>query len=114
MPEKRTHILTVSVEDYFHVGALASRVQRKHWDRLQPRLDRNIKATLELLRLGEAKATFFVLGCIAKQQPAIVHQIVEAGHEIASSGYWPRGLSEMVPEEFREDLGKAKEALEGN
>ena len=93
---QKAHILTVSVEDYFHVGALASHVRPKHWDRLQPRLEHNIEATLELLASGDVKATFFVLGCIAEQQPHIVAQIVDAGHEVLRVGHRVRDAGQIV------------------
>src|SRR5436190_23366795 len=88
-------ILTVNVEDYFHVWALrgSDAVVRKHWDRLEPRLETSLDAVLDLFSKYDAKATFFVFGCIADRQPQIVERIVRRGHEIASRGYWPRSLS---------------------
>jgi len=106
------HILTVSFEDYFHVGAFEGAVRRKHWDRFESRLERNTSEILDLLAKYEIRATFFVLGWIAEKQPEIVTRIAAAGHEIASSGYWPRGLRGMVPDEFRTDLKRSKEVLE--
>jgi polysaccharide deacetylase family protein (PEP-CTERM system associated) len=108
----KKHILTVSVEDYFHVGAFEGAVRRKHWDRFESRLERNVKEVLELLDRFNTKATFFVLGWVAERQPEIVAQIATHGHEIASSAYWPRGLRGMVREEFREDLLRSKEVIE--
>ena len=107
-------ILTVNVEDYFHVWALrgSNAVLRKHWDRLDPRLDASLRAVLELLERYGARATFFVFGCIADRQPQIVESIMARGHEIASRGYWPRSLKGFEPSEFVDDLGRAKEALE--
>jgi polysaccharide deacetylase family protein (PEP-CTERM system associated) len=107
-------ILTVNVEDYFHVWALrgSDAVLRKHWDRLDPRLEASLDAVLELLERHDAKATFFVFGCIADRQPHIIESIVSRGHEIASRGYWPRSLAGLGPTEFVDDLGRAKEALE--
>ena len=107
-------ILTVNVEDYFHVWALrgSNAVLRKHWDRLDPRLDASLRAVLELLERHGARATFFVFGCIADRQPQIVESIMARGHEIASRGYWPRSLKGFEPSEFVDDLGRAKEALE--
>jgi polysaccharide deacetylase family protein (PEP-CTERM system associated) len=107
-------ILTVNVEDYFHVWALrgSNAVLRKHWDRLDPRLDASLRAVLELLERHGARATFFVFGCIADRQPQIIESIVARGHEIASRGYWPRSLKGIEPTEFVDDLGRAKEALE--
>src|SRR5262249_37990379 len=107
-------ILTVNVEDYFHVWALrgSNAVLRKHWDRLAPRLDASLQSVLDLLDRYDARATFFVFGCIADRQPQIIESIASHGHEIASRGYWPRNLTGVEPQEFVDDLGKAKEALE--
>jgi len=82
-------ILTVNVEDYFHVWALrgSDAVLRKHWDRLEPRLDTSLDAVLDLFSRYDAKATFFVFGCIADRQPELIDKIVSRGHEIASRGY---------------------------
>jgi polysaccharide deacetylase family protein (PEP-CTERM system associated) len=107
-------ILTVNVEDYFHVWAIRSSdaVRRKHWDRLDPRLDASLTTTLRLLATHGAKATFFVFGCIADSSPELIERIVAGGHEVASRGYLPRGLETLERSEFVDDLGRAKLALE--
>ncbi len=106
------HLLTICVEDYFHVAALRGAVRRKHWDRLDPRLERNLDSVLDLLDRHGAQATFFVFGCIAEQQPELVARIVRHGHEVASRGFWPRALAGLTPDELRADARRAKEALE--
>lgn len=111
----RTHILTVSVEDYFHGASLDGVVARKHWTRIESRLEKSLREVLDLLAGHQVTATFFVLGWIAERQPEIVRMIRDRGHEIASRGYWPRGgVKGMLPhpEELREELQRAKEALE--
>jgi polysaccharide deacetylase family protein (PEP-CTERM system associated) len=110
----RPQILTVNVEDYFHVWAIrnSDAVRRKHWDRLDPRLSSSLGTMLQLLRTHEAKATFFVFGCIADSNPDIVHAIMADGHEVASRGYWPRSLDGLSQQEFIDDLGRTKLALE--
>ena len=85
----KTHVLTVNVEDYFHVGAFEGTVLRKHWTRFPSRLEKNVQQVLELLDRHRAKATFFVLGWIADRQPSVITDIVSAGHEVASRGFWP-------------------------
>jgi polysaccharide deacetylase family protein (PEP-CTERM system associated) len=106
------HVLTIAVEDYFHVAALRGAVRDAHWSRLEPRLERNLDATLELLARHSASATFFVFGRIAETQPELVRRIAEAGHEVASRGYWPGATAGMSQAEFLEDLHRAKKALE--
>jgi polysaccharide deacetylase family protein (PEP-CTERM system associated) len=112
---KHPHILTVSVEDYFHGASLDGVVARKHWTRIESRLEKSLKEVLDLLAAHQVTATFFVLGWIAERQPEVVRMIRDAGHEIASRGYWPRGgVKGMLPhpQELREELQRAKEALE--
>lgn len=114
-PNPRTHILTVSVEDYFHGASLDGVVARKHWTRIESRLEKSLREVLDLLAGHQVTATFFVLGWIAERQPEIVRMIRDRGHEIASRGYWPRGgVKGMLPhpQELREELQRAKEALE--
>jgi polysaccharide deacetylase family protein (PEP-CTERM system associated) len=113
-PTARRQILTINVEDYFHVWALrdSNAVRRKHWDRLDPRLDASLGALLDLLRAHGAKGTFFVFGCIADSQPHLVELILRDGHEVASRGYFPRMLEGLSRQEFADDLGLAKRALE--
>jgi polysaccharide deacetylase family protein (PEP-CTERM system associated) len=108
----RAHVLTVSLEEYFHGGALAKVVRRKHWDRFEPRLDRSVDQLLSALDVNSARATFFVLGLLAERNPALVRRIVGAGHEIASRGFWPRGIADMQVEEFVEDLDRTALAIQ--
>ncbi|MCC7177986.1 MAG: glycosyltransferase [Acidobacteria bacterium] len=107
----RTHILTVSVEEYYHAGALRGAVRRKHWDRFESRLDRNIDDVLGLLQPHGHTATFFVLGCVAERQPELVARIAREGHEIGCCNFWPRGPAGMLPDEFREDVRRSRDAL---
>lgn len=108
------HILTVAVEDYYHTAALRRAVQPKHWERLELRLDKTLAEVLDLLDSFGAKATFFVFGWIADQNPEFVRMIVARGHEVASRGYSPRARArdDLTREEFLEDLHRAKSALE--
>jgi polysaccharide deacetylase family protein (PEP-CTERM system associated) len=109
---ERTHILTVSVEEYYHHGAFSTALHGKHWERLESRLERNVEDVLELFSRFAVKATFFVHGCSAERHPELVSRIVGAGHEVASRGYWPRGVSGLDREEFRSDLRRTRKVLE--
>jgi polysaccharide deacetylase family protein (PEP-CTERM system associated) len=106
------HILTVAVEEYFHVAALRGAVRQEHWSRLEPRLAQGLDQVLELLARFSATATFFVFGRIAETQPELVRRVIDAGHEVASRAYWPRATSGMSRQDFLEDLRRARRALE--
>ena len=111
-PQKKTHLLTVLVEDYFHVGAFENLIRERNWSRFEPRFEKNTLKTLDLLDEFDAKATFFVLGWIAEQNPRIVREIVARGHELASRGFYHRSLKNLTVEEFREDIRRTNAVLE--
>jgi polysaccharide deacetylase family protein (PEP-CTERM system associated) len=104
--------LTVDVEDYFQVSAFAPHVPRCAWESMPCRVERNVDLSLQILREGGARATFFTLGWIAERYPQVVRSIVAEGHEVASHGYAHSRASEQTPEQFRADIQLAKVVLE--
>src|SRR3954451_11185871 len=106
------HLLTIMVEDYFHVGAFENLIQQRNWSNFEPRYRQNTIKALELLDRYNTKATFFVLGWIAEQDPQLLYEIASRGHEIASRGYYHRGLRNLTDEEFREDLRRTSRVIE--
>ncbi len=111
-PPNKKNLLTVLVEDYFHVGAFENLIQQRNWSRFEPRYEQNTRKTLDLLDELDTKATFFVLGWIAEQNPKLIREIVARGHEVASRGFYHRSLKNLTNEEFREDLRRTNRALE--
>jgi polysaccharide deacetylase family protein (PEP-CTERM system associated) len=105
-------ILTVDVEDYFHVEAFADRISRESWGRFSPRVRPNTERILRILAESGCRGTFFVLGWVAERDPRLVRQIADAGHEIACHSHLHRRVSTLTPEEFREDLRRARSAIE--
>jgi len=112
LPPNKKHLLTVLVEDYFHVGAFENLIRQRNWSNFEARYEKNTHKTLDLLDEFKTKATFFVLGWIAEQNPKLVREIVSRGHEVASRGFYHRSLSQLTPEEFRADLQKTNQILE--
>lgn len=105
-------MLTILVEDYFHVGAFENLIQQRNWSNFETRYERNTFKTLDLLDEFQTKGTFFVLGWIAEQNPSLIREIASRGHEIASRGFYHRSLRNLTPEEFREDLRRTSRTLE--
>jgi polysaccharide deacetylase family protein (PEP-CTERM system associated) len=104
--------MTIDVEDYFQVSAFEDRVCRTKWDTFESRVCRNTERLLEIFGAAGVQATFFVLGWVAERFPDLVRQIRLGGHEIASHGYAHRLVYSTTPDEFRDDLRRAKAALE--
>lgn len=111
MPEL-CNALTVDVEDYFQVSALAPHIPRTDWERMPCRVERNVERILELLEETDSQATFFVLGWIGERYPHVVRGIAAAGHEVASHGYGHQRATDQRPEEFLDDIRRAKVLLE--
>lgn len=111
-PQQKKHLLTVLVEDYFHVGAFENLIQQRNWSRFETRYEQNTLKTLDLLDELDTKATFFVLGWIGEQNPKIIREIVSRGHEVASRGFYHRSLKNLTADEFREDLRRTNRVLE--
>ncbi len=104
--------MSIDVEDYFQVSAFAPHIRREDWDSLPCRVERNVDVILGLLDETHAKATFFTLGWIAERYPQVVRRIVDGGHELASHGYGHQRASDLTPEQFRDDITRAKRILE--
>ena len=104
--------MSVDVEDYFQVAALAAAYPRECWDEQPQRVGRNTHRVLDLFARHGVKATFFTLGWVAERHPELVRRIVDEGHELASHGYDHRRVTELDAASFREDLARAKGLLE--
>jgi polysaccharide deacetylase family protein (PEP-CTERM system associated) len=106
-------VLSFDVEEHHRIEAAAGltlgpRLQELYSQRVGP-------TTQELLaRLAEqeARATFFIVGTIAQQDPALVRAIHDAGHEVASHGWDHQRIHNLTPAAFREDVRRSKGTLE--
>ncbi|MDR3587961.1 MAG: polysaccharide deacetylase family protein [Desulfosporosinus sp.] len=57
------------------------------------------EAILDILKQKQVKATFFVIGAKASQNPLILRRMVTEGHEIGNHGYTHNyGIREMTGE----------------
>ncbi|WP_420388929.1 XrtA system polysaccharide deacetylase [Marinobacter sp.] len=104
--------LTIDVEDYFQVAALAEAVDREDWHSMEYRVEANTHRLLELLERHDTRATFFTLGWVAEKSPGLVRDIQRAGHEVASHGYSHQLIYNQTPEVFREETRRSKKILE--
>jgi polysaccharide deacetylase family protein (PEP-CTERM system associated) len=101
------NILTVDVEDWFHICGVDELIPEASWPQLESRVTMNTLKILDLLSPKNAKATFFVLGFVAQRHPDLIRTIQRAGHEIATHGYAHRRVYTMTPDTFRQDLIRA-------
>lgn len=66
---------------------------------------------LGVLKKYDIKATFFVLGSKAEQNPEMLKKIIKAGHEVASHSYDHPDLTKLSPAEVKQQLDRTDEAI---
>src|SRR3712207_5720538 len=103
--------LTIDVEDYFQVSAMAPYINRSEWDQRDCRVERNIDRILCMLGEHGARATFFTLAWIAQRYPQLLRRIVESGHELASHGFEHERVNKQDERTFLRDITDAKRVL---
>jgi polysaccharide deacetylase family protein (PEP-CTERM system associated) len=95
------HALTIDVEDWYHPELVRSHIDPAN---VKGRVSQAIPLILDLLRRHRVKATFFVLGEVARRFPEVVRQIDREGHELGCHGMSHRTLGDLGKEDFRKEL----------
>ena len=106
------NVLTIDVEDYFHVAALAKSINRKNWDTIESRVTSNVHRLLDLFDEHNVKATHFVLGWVAERFPELIKEIDHRGHEVASHGYSHQLIYNQTPKIFENETRNSKSLIE--
>lgn len=96
------HAFTIDVEDWYH-GA-SDEVIRASGER---RLCYGLGKLLDILAEFQVKATFFWLGIAASENPHLVKQVANAGHEIACHGWLHEPVYNMSPQRFKAETQHA-------
>jgi polysaccharide deacetylase family protein (PEP-CTERM system associated) len=105
-------LLSVDVEDYYHVEAFADCIPSTSWPGFPVRVAANTDRVLRLLDEYRCRATFFILGWVAERHPKLVREISDNGHEVACHSYSHRRVTSLTPTEFRADLRRARAVIE--
>jgi len=106
-------VLTIDAEDWFHVCGDGYYSDPRRWDGFAPRIEATLGGLFDALARGGHRATVFFLGWIARRHPGLVREALSRGHEIGVHGDLHLRADEMTGAEFREDLRRAREAIEG-
>ncbi len=101
--------LTIDIEDYWSVFS-------RDWLHIDAEpsdaVIRNTEWFLETLSQHNVKATFFILGEVAKKFPSLIKKIAQDGHEIASHGSSHKQIFKLNEQQFREEISESKKMLE--
>jgi len=104
--------LSVDVEEWWHILNLPSSPPPERWDSLPATVEGNTQRLLEILEASNTRATFFVLGWVARRHPDLVRSIHAASHELACHGDMHELCYEQGEAAFEADLRRARATLE--
>ena len=105
------HVLTVDVEEWFHICGVGGSLAPANWSALPSRVTETTSRLLDMFDRTGARATFFVLGYVAQRHPRLIERIAQAGHEIGSHGHMHTRVYELTPAGFAADLDQSLAAL---
>ena len=103
------HALTVDVED-----AINQAMRNFFGKEMEPtvRVYDNTMRLLDLFAEFDTKATFFILGEVAKTYPGLIWEIASRGHELGIHGYSHARYTQLSPTELTVEITKAKKLVE--
>jgi polysaccharide deacetylase family protein (PEP-CTERM system associated) len=106
-------ILSFDVEEHHRIEAAAGLAKppamRAYYE---GRVEPPTAWLLDRLDELDIKATFFVVGELARSHPRLVRQIAGRGHEVGSHSWDHRRVHQHTPASFREDLRLSRDALQ--
>ncbi len=105
------NILGIDFEDWFHPQLVQKYLDGKN---REPKVAKGIDKILDLLRINDSYATFFVVGETLRHTPEIMDKIIENGHEVGfHTMHHTRLDSPGFKERFPDELKKFAE-MTGN
>ena len=105
------NILTFDIEEWFHLLDFDDTRNEEQWNRYEVRIYQNVDRVLRILQQTNTKATFFVIGWIAKTYPDIVKQIAQH-YEVGCHTMNHQLVWQQSPAEFKEDAESGIKLLE--
>lgn len=97
------NILTFDVEEWFHLLDFSATKSEEQWKKYEVRIHENMERIFQILDKHNTKATFFIIGWIAKTYPEVVRRIAEK-YEIGSHTMTHQLVWQQSPAEFKHDV----------
>lgn len=109
--ERPVHAMSFDIEDWFPLVGVPSIADPATWDHLPSIVGPKTRWIVDTVTDAGVRATFFVLGWVARKHPWIVPYIAARGHEVACHSFWHRPIWGQSPGAFAEDLALALDVL---
>lgn len=105
------NILTFDVEEWFHLLDFDATRTEEQWKDYEVRIYENMERIFQILEETNTKATFFVIGWIAKTYPDIVRKIAEK-YQVGCHTMNHQLVWQQSRRKFREDVETGVKMLE--
>ncbi len=105
------NILTIDVEEWFHLLDFDATRTEAEWEKYEVRIQENVERIFRILDDTNTKATFFIIGWLAKTYPELVRKIAEK-YQIGCHTMNHQLVWQQTPSEFREDVETGVKMLE--
>lgn len=105
------NLLTFDIEEWFHLLDFDATRTEAEWGKYEVRIYDNMERIFRILDDTNTKATFFVIGWVAKTYPDVVKKIA-AKYQIGSHTMNHQLVWQQTPEEFRNDVESSVKLLQ--
>jgi len=105
------NILTFDVEEWFHLLDFDATRTEADWGNYEVRINENVERVFRILEDTNTKATFFIIGWIAKTYPELVRKIADK-YQIGCHTMNHQLVWQQTPAGFRDDVETGVKMLE--
>lgn len=105
------NILTFDIEEWFHLLDFDATRTESEWGKYEVRIYENVDRILDILEETNTKATFFIIGWVAKTYPDIVKKIASK-YQIGTHTMNHQLIWQQTPDEFRNDVESSIKLLQ--
>ncbi len=105
-------ILTFDIEDWYHIIQEYPKNILERWNNYEVRIHNGMDKIFRVLDDHDTRATFFIVGYIARKHPEIVKRIHDLGYEVAAHSDMHRAAYTQNRAEYKEDLSRCINSLE--
>ncbi|MAW20892.1 MAG: polysaccharide deacetylase [Flavobacteriales bacterium] len=105
-------ILTFDIEDWFHILQKYPDDILDKWSNYEVRIHQGMDKIFKILDENNIKATFFVIGYIARKHPEIVKRIHDLGYEVGAHSDMHKVAYTQSRKQYGEDLSNCINSLQ--
>ena len=105
------NILTIDIEEWFHLLDFDATRTEAEWRNYEVRIYDNVERLFRILDDTDTRATFFIVGWIAKNYPDLVRRIADK-YQIGSHTMNHQLVWQQTPQAFRNDVEQGVKLLE--